>query len=186
LSNLYALSEQVDGPSLGKQVLHPITVKIGVEQFEEESFFGGAYTQYDITPNNGYAIMDGKITFNKLGVYEVKMTNDAIQSYHYYPAEVYVRVTVNETGIGVDELPITNYELRIYPNPTTGELRIKNEELREGNATITIYDMMGCMVYEKHLLIPNSQFVIELNVLHLPAGVYFLRVGNEMAKFVKN
>ena len=187
LSNLYALSEeQVDISYLGKQVLHPITVKIGVEQFEEESFFGGAYTQYDITPNNGYAIMDGKITFNKLGVYEVKMTNAAIQSDPYFPAEVYVRVTVNETGIGVDELPITNYELRIYPNPTNGELNIGYAICDNAICDIEIYDVYGRMLQTISRKSEIGKSEIKIDVSHLPSGIYFLRVGNRTAKFVKN
>ena len=89
-------------------------------------------------------------------------------------------------GEGIDKWRVESGEWRVYPNPTTGELTIKNEELREGNATITIYDMMGNLVYEKHLLILNSQFLIELNVSHLPAGIYFLKAGNRIAKFIKN
>jgi uncharacterized membrane protein (UPF0136 family) len=87
--------------------------------------------------------------------------------------------------IGADGIVETGYapSLRVYPNPTTGELRIKNEELRE-DAVIEIYNVMG-----QTLIAPfNSPeggklpsfgeaggCEIVIDISHLAAGMYFLK-----------
>jgi PKD repeat protein len=65
-------------------------------------------------------------------------------------------------------------DIVITLNPTSGELRISNYEL--GITNVEIFDMMGRMVSDPQFLIPNSQFVIELNVSHFQAGIYFVRI----------
>jgi len=98
---------------------------------------------------------------------------------------------VTITDMGVDELS-ENGELRIYPNPTRGELRIiNNEQLIMNN--VEIYDIMGRMVFtspnpsEGGELAPSplERAGVRLNVSHLPTGIYFLRMGNKTVKFVK-
>ena len=79
-------------------------------------------------------------------------------------------------------VPEPENRLLLFPNPTTGELRMENGELRIEN--VEIYDIMGKTLNNYQFSIINSQ--LKINVSHLPAGIYFLRVGNRMAKFVKN
>ena len=73
-------------------------------------------------------------------------------------------------------------EIKVYPNPTTGQLRITNYELRE-NTVIEIYDIYG----RKHI----SQFTfhdshIEIDISHLANGMYFLKVDGKVYKVIKN
>jgi len=67
-----------------------------------------------------------------------------------------------------------NIQLKIYPNPTTGELRIENYELRIEN--IEIFDISGRNVlsHTSHLT-PHTI----LNISHLPAGIYFIKINTE-------
>lgn len=44
---------------------------------------------------------------------------------------------------GVNELQMTNYELRIYPNPTKGILNIDFINPTKQEVEIKIYDMLG-------------------------------------------
>ena len=89
------------------------------------------------------------------------------------------------TAIG--ELQSTSYELRVFPNPTTGQLTIYNEQLTIEN--IEIYDVHG--VAHPLLFLPSfgggrgRSDLGRLDVSHLANGVYFLRVGDRTAKFVK-
>ena len=83
---------------------------------------------------------------------------------------------------GIEEFQVTSYELRVFPNPTTGELTIDNGELTINN--VEIYDIMGKTLNNCQLSIINSQ--LKIDVSHLPSGIYFLRVGNRTAKFIKN
>ena len=45
--------------------------------------------------------------------------------------------------------------------------------------------MTGRIVYEKSFLIPNSQFLIDIDISHLSSGMYYLKIGNEVVKVVK-
>jgi len=82
--------------------------------------------------------------------------------------------TDNEVGIG----EITNYELRIYPNPTTGELTIDNGQLTINN--VEVFDIYGRKVVEPSLMVLWSY---DLTVLQ--SGIYFVRITTEQGVLVK-
>jgi len=87
-------------------------------------------------------------------------------------------------GIEPPEVKIIEPQLQdilIYPNPTTGELRIENGELRIVN--IEVFDIYGKKLNDFQFSILNSQLKIDIS--HLSAGVYFLRIGERMFKVVK-
>ncbi|GHT15108.1 hypothetical protein AGMMS4956_14360 [Bacteroidia bacterium] len=68
--------------------------------------------------------------------------------------------------------------LQIYPNPTTnGELRIESGELNAGDR-VEIYNVNGTLV-GAYRIRPT------INIAHLPAGIYIVKVGNRAAKVVK-
>ena len=76
--------------------------------------------------------------------------------------------------------------LQIYPNPVNYELKITNYEGGE----VTIYDIKGRRVATAatvgaYRIRPNENGTTTINVEFLPPGVYFLKIGNKTAKFVK-
>jgi hypothetical protein len=92
---------------------------------------------------------------------------------------LWVYPTSNENNIFEKRMPVP--QLIIYPNPTTGQLRIKNYELRE-NTNVEIYDIVG-----KKLSIFNFQLSTnEIDISHLANGIYFLKIGEKMFKVIKN
>jgi aminopeptidase N len=102
-------------------------------------------------------------------------------------ANTYVYISVNSIlageytlGIGKD-LSVKEWEdnIKVYPNPTTGELRIENGEWRINN--IEIYDISG-----KEIIL-NSQFSIlnSIDISHLPTGIYILQISTENNKTFK-
>ena len=111
-----------------------------------------------------------------------------------------VRATItNGTDIGTDyvqtffitvgNIGIENYNCEeesiiVYPNPTNRQLTISNYELGIKDNNIKIYDIIGHCVAQ--FLIDNSKFLIELNISHLQSGMYYLQVGNEIVKIIKN
>jgi hypothetical protein len=75
----------------------------------------------------------------------------------------------------------------IYPNPATEELRITNYELRIEN--VEIYDIYGRNVGTNLHVCSDTDGVV-INVSHLPAGIYFIKIIDEsqqivIEKFVK-
>ena len=116
-------------------------------------------------------------TFN----FTVKATNSA-------GSDTQILTIIIEGGVGVDELQVTSCELRVYPNPTNGQLTIDNGELIIDNGELTmdnvkIYDMMGRTLNNCQFSIVNSQ--LNTDISHFPAGVYFLRMGDKTAKVIK-
>jgi hypothetical protein len=65
--------------------------------------------------------------------------------------------------------------VNVFPNPTKGELRITNHELRVEN--IEIFDVCGKKVSFNHHITSSSNHLI--NISHLTTGVYFLRISTD-------
>lgn len=70
-----------------------------------------------------------------------------------------------------------NSRLNIYPNPTTGELRIENSELKIEK--VEIYDVLG-VTYFLHWGDLGG-----LDISHLPAGIYFLRIQTDKGMIIR-
>ena len=79
-------------------------------------------------------------------------------------------------------------KLVVYPNPTRGELRVTRGQVNEWTSEringLQIFD-----IYGRHISLSSCPLVhsstITMDISHLPAGVYFLRVGGETVKVVK-
>jgi len=80
----------------------------------------------------------------------------------------------------LDIADFTLPQITIYPNPTTGELRIENGKLRMENAEYHIYNVMGQTVLQGKL--PETSVI---NVASLPSGIYYLKLAEATVKFVK-
>jgi len=132
----------------------------------DETFYPSElYTFYKWLPNNTNIITEAKY-------YEWK-TNDWEQYFSekfYYSPHKTTSITKPQTT-----------EIRVYPNPTTGQLRITNYELRE-STTIEIYNVVG----QKLLSIESLKSTeTTIDIQHLTNGMYFLKVGNQVVRFVK-
>ena len=122
-------------------------------------------------------------SFNNLpaGSYVVEVV---INGYESEPADE-ITLTEGETGSGINftiengiiipiniftgvELPV-DAGLKIYPNPFTGILRIESPE----NGTLRIFSVDGKQV---HVQTVAGDEIIQLE--HLPAGMYFIRLEN--------
>ena len=184
LSDLFTASEIINNQNncnLGAQTLASKIVVIGNELFGEQAVFNGIYTAYTVTqndspaPESDYTITNGKLIFHTLGTYTVSMANEAIVSHDNYPAKVTIELTVIE-DIGIPESTLPN--IKMYPNPTTGELKIESGGLRIVN--VVIYDVFG-----KIQKIENRKTERVINVSHLPVGVYFMKISTEVGEVVR-
>ena len=69
--------------------------------------------------------------------------------------------------------------LKVYPNPTTGQLQVTGYELQE-NAEYRIYSIVGQVVMQGKL-----EHEGQIDVSALSSGMYFLKIDNKVVKFVK-
>ena len=69
----------------------------------------------------------------------------------------------------------------VYPNPTTGELRIENGELKMEN--VEIFNIFGEKLFSQQLLTSLSDYSI--NISHLKSGIYILAAQTSSGMFYK-
>lgn len=74
--------------------------------------------------------------------------------------------------------PARGPALKVYPNPVEGTLHV---ELTSENSVVTIYNSLGNRMDE----VQASGYEIQLDVSDYTPGIYFLKSGNTVAKFVK-
>jgi hypothetical protein len=128
------------------------------------------------TDPNATVVGDGvKAISTGTNIFTITVTaQDNITELHY------MLVITCPLGIAEPELP----EIVVYPNPTVGELRIRNYE--SGIKSIEIIDMQGKKVSS---FTSHSSPLISINISHLPVGTYFVRITTEkgmvMRKIVK-
>ncbi|MCL2042309.1 MAG: S8 family serine peptidase [Bacteroidales bacterium] len=84
------------------------------------------------------------------------------------------------------DIPVTGIneidnQIKIYPNPTSGELTIC--DMRYEICDIAIFDVMGRTVLQSHIGNRTSHITFDLS--NVPAGVYFLRVTTENGVIVR-
>jgi hypothetical protein len=72
-------------------------------------------------------------------------------------------------------------KITIYPNPTSGELRIESVELRIEN--VEVFDVMGKCHASRVTGHQNNKIII--NISHLQAGIYFVRIMTDKGMLTK-
>jgi len=86
-------------------------------------------------------------------------------------------VTVNCIEVGIVENGLSN--IKVYPNPTDGQLQVTGYELQGGD--YHIFNIMGRLMMQGKL----SDETTSINVESLASGMYFLRIAKKTVKFVK-
>ena len=87
--------------------------------------------------------------------------------------------------------------VHVYPNPTTGQLTICDVRLSDVRLSdvrlsdvrlsdVRLYDVMGREISVENQTSEIGKSEIQLDISHLPAGIYFLKTGGKMAKVIKN
>jgi subtilisin family serine protease len=129
---------------------------------------------------------DGSAVFNLFRDDNIFVENIAAKQYIDYEISgciincYYVKAVVNELVsaasnedcagfVGIKEF---NNNLKVYPNPASGEITVTSDELQV--TSIDIYDVYGKNVSSHHLILASSH---QINVSHLPSGNYVLSVS---------
>jgi hypothetical protein len=75
--------------------------------------------------------------------------------------------------------------ISITPNPATDYIDVMLSEAKEPFLSVKVYDILGVCVLTHPLAPSREGETIRIDVSGLAAGVYFVRVGGRMYKFVK-
>ena len=78
-------------------------------------------------------------------------------------------------------LIVVNNLFSVYPNPTSNQLTIDNGQLTMDD--VEIYNVVGQRLNNYQLSTVNSQLTIDVS--HLANGMYYLKIGNQVTKFIK-
>ncbi|MDX5404748.1 MAG: T9SS type A sorting domain-containing protein, partial [Bacteroidota bacterium] len=84
-------------------------------------------------------------------------------------------------NMSVPEASLVKKGLRIFHNPTSGKVFLEAHEFWNGILVIEVWSVDGRMVHKEE--IPSSSR-IELDLGHLPQGVYVVKVKDEKHNFV--
>lgn len=76
-----------------------------------------------------------------------------------------------------------NGRMVVYPNPSKGEIHLRYYAELKDKTEVAIYDVVGRKVFSVMVYPENSNEII-LNP-NLPAGVYFLKIGQQVVKIMK-
>jgi hypothetical protein len=158
------------------------------EIWQNFNIVGGGLLVYPKSNNKNYGYATGNalyaanatatVTATALNDYQfVNWTKDGIEvsrdiSYSFTVTEDVELVANFEKITGIETLETDG--IKIYPNPTTGELRIiNNYELKIKN--IEIFDVLGRVVFTRHCGLDPQSPAITADISHLPAGIYLVR-----------
>lgn len=112
------------------------------------------------------------LTFLAEGNYVVTLTNDEAIAYSYQRAQVIMPFRVGGAAIA----DVAAIDLHVYPNPTTGLLRIGNHDLQI--ISVSVFDAFGRIVEGKSR--HNSlQDGILIDISDLLAGIYFIKIETD-------
>lgn len=115
--------------------------------------------------NAGDTIKTGLTTYDLSGAARVREGRVDIGCYEFYPS-----ASIQDVA--------ADMELSVYPNPTTDFISVQLQD--EGVSEIVVLDIKGRIVIQQSLQSKQAR----IDVRSLPQGVYVLRCGNRIAKFL--
>ena len=97
----------------------------------------------------------------------------------------YVKTKKPEIITVIENVEKADINVTVYPNPTTGQLTINNEQLTIEN--IEIFDLLGRMVFTSPnpskggelAPSPLERVGVRFDISHLPQGMYFVRITTD-------
>ena len=119
------------------------------------------------------SVNDGQGNFNR---------NYAVPSVAATISTVCFASCSNCVGVNIQSVSATEAGVAIYPNPTNDILNIKvTEKVLAQNSKCYIVDILGNVMMEFQL----TTLHVTVPTFNLSSGVYFVKVGNEVKKIIK-
>jgi len=89
-------------------------------------------------------------------------------------------MALHYSNVGIN--PVDSVELNVYPNPANGKLIVTSRELRATN--IEIFDANG-RKQKAESRKQKAESEIVMDILHFPAGIYFVKIITEQGNVIK-
>jgi hypothetical protein len=86
------------------------------------------------------------------------------------------------TGMSVFELEGGN--IAIYPNPSTGSINIKIDQVNQNNIQLNVYDLSGKLIHKDIIQNRYSNTETKLNLTDLEKGLYLLEMNTPNERIV--
>lgn len=85
---------------------------------------------------------------------------------------------IDAGGVGIEDLSSDNVQIHIYPNPTNGKFTV----MTSGKDTIlSIYNVLGEVISK--IVLEEERMEIDLS--KEASGIYFIRIGNQTKRIIK-
>jgi hypothetical protein len=81
----------------------------------------------------------------------------------------------------INEFEDNENKLKFYPNPTSNYITVQIQDSK--GSKVQIFDVLGIEVHSESIHPMTGSH--RMNIEHLPAGVYFIKIGDRFEKFVK-
>ncbi|MFK7933899.1 MAG: LamG-like jellyroll fold domain-containing protein [Saprospiraceae bacterium] len=114
---------------------------------------------------------------NNQKTYQFVDTNPSKGINYYRIQEVTLAGKTSYSTIKKLWLETANAALRVFPNPTSGELTITATNLSETSTVITVFDLVGKVIYQQQL-VPTAAFQQTIQLNNLPQGIYTIQLEN--------
>ncbi|MCF8296113.1 MAG: T9SS type A sorting domain-containing protein, partial [Saprospiraceae bacterium] len=85
-----------------------------------------------------------------------------------------VIITINPCDMMISE-NLSEPNIKIYPNPTTGKINIRIENIGSSDSKLCLYNTIGSLVYCKEF---TDQINYEIDLSSYPKGIYYIRIEN--------
>ena len=131
------------------------------------------------TPTDSNATLNGDVGWHILTedttVLTITVTaQDGITTKNYF-------VTVIRCNVGIVETQSAS--LRVFPNPTDGQLTIEIAGQTRNDELLEIFDILGNCLHSSKLSPMESTITIDIS--RHPAGTYFIKLNNQITKIIK-
>ena len=125
------------------------------------------YLRSNDTGNNGYTAIPGGnsqwFTIPANGSYTVEISKNGCKD---------TASCISINNVGLNTFTNIDKQVKVYPNPTSGELTIVIPEGKEP-AQITVLDLKGKIVYKSE---SNLENIVKLELMDLTPGIYLVQV----------
>ena len=124
--------------------------------------FGNVYFGTGATPSQ---------VFNN-GTYTVVLT---VVSNSICVDSVMQVINVTTGPLGLAKSSLTTIDCVVYPNPNNGQFELKINPVEGEAIKVTIYNLVGELVYEEQLL--SDRLITKINLEQVSSGVYFMKLN---------